>query len=215
MIDQAIEEAERNTSGEIVVAVASASGRYDRAEDLFGLTLALIGLTALWCLQPQISSLFSVESGWSTGELSPQILVIQLMTVLALFNAGTWAAARWTVLRAPFVRNAEMQQDVDRRALEVFQQQRLRATTGTTGVLIYISLFERRVRVVGDDAISRKLTPADWQSICDRIIEGMNRKTPTQGLRGGIELAGELLARHFPRAADDQNELPNRLVLID
>ena len=211
-IDKAIESAERSTSGEIVAVVASASGRYDRAEDLFGLLLALLGLVALWCLQPCLPA---ADAGWDAGAASPLLLLAQIVTVLVLFGAGSWAAARWPVLRAPFAGGAEMQKEVERRALEVFQQQRLRATAGATGVLIYVSLFEHKVRVVGDDAISARLQASDWQAVCDRVIAGMKAGTPAQGLQAAIALAGELLSRHFPRAADDRNELPNKLVLID
>ena len=213
MIDGAIESAERSTSGEIVAVVASASGRYDRAEDLFGLLLALLGLVALHCLQPCLA--VYTGAGWDAQAASPLLLLAQLVTVLVLFGAGNWAAARWTVLRAPFVSKAEMQKEVERRALEVFQQQRLRATTGATGVLIYVSLFEHQVRVVGDDAISAKLQATDWQAVCDRVITGMKAGTPAQGLQAAIALAGELLSRHFPRVSDDRNELPNKLVLLD
>lgn len=212
-IDKTIESAEQSTRGEIVAVVASASGRYDRAEDLFGLLLALLGLVALWCLQPCLAGFTGAD--WETDAVSPLLLLAQMVTVFVLFGIGAWAAARWPLLRAPFASDVEMQKEVERRALEVFQQQRLRATTGATGVLIYVSLFEHKVRVVGDDAISAKLQAADWQAVCGRVIVGMKAGTPAQGLQAAIVLAGELLSRHFPRAADDRNELPNRLVLID
>ncbi len=44
-IANAVEDAERQTSGEIVPAVTGVSGRYDRAEDLFGMVLALVLIT--------------------------------------------------------------------------------------------------------------------------------------------------------------------------
>lgn len=206
-VDAAITTAERDTSGEIVVAVASASGRYDRAEDLFGLLLALLGLCGLWLAQP------ALDSGWDSA--SPLLLLVQLATVLLLFGAGSHAAARWPLLRAPFVPRNELDQEVERRAREVFQQYRLRATRGGTGVLIYVSLFEHRVRVLGDDPIAAKLQAGDWQAICNRIVQGLRSRDPARGLQAGIALAGELLARHFPRQAGDLDELPNRLVLID
>src|SRR6184192_2398940 len=34
---------------------------------------------------------------------------------------------------------------------------------------------------------------------------------PTEGILHGVRKAGEVLARHFPRAADDRNELSDRV----
>ena len=47
-MEKALGEAEEKTSGEIVPVVATVSGRYDRAEDLFGLVLAAIALVVSW-----------------------------------------------------------------------------------------------------------------------------------------------------------------------
>jgi uncharacterized membrane protein len=71
------------------------------------------------------------------------------------------------------------------------------------------------VRVVGDDAIEAKLTPQDWQAVCDLVVAGMKTGQAAEGLEGGIRKAGELLSRHFPIRPDDVDELPNTLVLID
>ena len=50
VVEQAIAAAELHTGAEFVVAVAARSGRYDRAEDLFGLVFGLLGVTAAWLL---------------------------------------------------------------------------------------------------------------------------------------------------------------------
>ena len=52
-VEQAITEAESGTSCEIVPVVASASGRYDRAEDIIGLWLAVIAAAAVWLMFPR------------------------------------------------------------------------------------------------------------------------------------------------------------------
>ena len=49
-IESAVADAESRTSGELVCAVATESGRYDRAESIIGLitALVLVVMTALW-----------------------------------------------------------------------------------------------------------------------------------------------------------------------
>ena len=47
-INNAVTEAEKKTSAEIVPVLTDASGGYDRAEDIFGVLLALVALIVLW-----------------------------------------------------------------------------------------------------------------------------------------------------------------------
>ena len=49
-IEQAVAEAESHTSAEIVAAVAGASGRYDRPEDIIGLWTGLVAMGVTWFL---------------------------------------------------------------------------------------------------------------------------------------------------------------------
>ena len=58
-VEQAVIDAEAKTSAEIVPVVATASGRYDRAEDIIGLWLATIAAVAVWLLFPRKA----IESG--------------------------------------------------------------------------------------------------------------------------------------------------------
>ena len=107
-----------------------------------------------------------------------------------------------------------MREEVERRALEAFQRNRVRTTAGGTGVLIYVSLYEHMVRVVGDDATAF-ITQQDWEAVCDLVVQGMKSGRAAEGLAQAIHKAGELLARHCPLQPDDVNELTNELVLID
>ncbi len=75
--------------------------------------------------------------------------------------------------------------------------------------------YEHMVRILGDDAISKKLNQEDWQSICDIIINGCKNKQMTQGMIDGIAKAGEMLGEHFPIQEGDVDELANDLITID
>jgi putative membrane protein len=108
-----------------------------------------------------------------------------------------------------------MREEVERRALECFQRFRVRATAGGTGILIYVSLYERMVRVVGDDGIAGKLGQADWDGVRDVLIDGLKAGRPTAGLVAAIQASGKLLEQHFPIQPDDEDELSNELHLVD
>ena len=51
-ISATVAEAESNTAAQIVPAVASSSGRYDRAEDIAGLILGMLGAAGVWFFLP-------------------------------------------------------------------------------------------------------------------------------------------------------------------
>lgn len=211
-IAQAIEKAELNTSGEIVPVVAAASGRYDRAEDVFGLCLALAALTAAWFFFQDIRI---ADGVWASGSRLTLGLLPVLAILIAGFALGTAAATRFPVLKLLFVPKKEMDQEVERAAAHAFRQFRLGRTSGGTGILIYVSLLEHRVRVEGGGAITDKLSPRDWEEVCAAAVDGLKTGRPAEGLVRAIETAGRLLAPHFPILPDDRNELKNELCLID
>ena len=211
-IAAAVSEAERQTSGEIVPVVASASGRYDRAEDLFGMAVALLALALVWIF---FQDILPVAEDWESGQRLVIGLAPILLIVLGGFLSGAVAATRIPALRLPFIAKKEMNEEVERGAAEAFHRFRVRTTNEGTGVLIYVSLFEHRVRVIGDDAISRKLGQSDWKEIRDLVTNGMRSGRAAEGLVAAVKRCGELLGKHFPAKSGDIDELHNELRLID
>lgn len=212
IIEDAIARAESNTSGEIVPVVASVSGRYDRSEDIFGVLFSLILLTIAWLYTQEI---IPIDGQWESEVKTVITLPWALAIIFLGFIVGAILASFFPVLRLIFISKKEMREEVGRKALEAFHQFRIRGTQGATGVLIYVSLYEHNVRVLGDEAINEKLNQQDWEDVCGLVVEGMKSKQPTYKLVEAIELCGQLLAEHFPIEDDDQNELPNKLQLLD
>ncbi len=211
-IQDTISEVEKMTSAEVVPVVVSASGRYDRAEDLFAFLFSLLVLGCIWGWFQGIN--LSAE-GWS-GTPAFSINLLMVLTILVVtFFIGIALASHFPLLRLPLITKREMQEEVERRARETFQRLKIRATEKATGILIYVSLYEHMVHVVGDDTITSKLSQNDWEELSDIIISGFKRGNPEEGMRNGILRCGELLAQHFPVEPGDRNELANTLHLID
>ena len=211
-ISEAIAAAERRTSGEIVPVVATDSGRYDRAEDLFGAVVALVALIVSWILFQEVRP---VEGDWASGQTIVLGLLPLVLIVVIGFTLGTLLGTRLPALKLIFLSNREMKEEVERSASEAFYRFRVRRTAGGTGVLIYISLLERMVRVMGDEAIAAKLGQGDWDEVRDLVIDGLRNGRPTEGLQKGIARCGDRLAEHFPIQPGDENELTNELRIID
>lgn len=210
-IEAAITIAENDTSAEVVPVVASVSGRYDRSEDSFGFLFSLVALGLSWSW---LHGLGSSGEGWESAQQTLNLPIV-LCILIGAFIIGIALASRLSFLRLPFISKREMQEDVERSARESFQKLKIHNTENSTGILIYVSLFEHRVQVVGDEAINEKLSQSDWDELRDIVISGFKSGNPADGMRKGILHAGELLAKHFPISADDQNELHNTLHLID
>jgi putative membrane protein len=212
-VEAAIAEAEKRTSGEIVPVVATRSGRYDRAEDVVGVVVGLLAVAAFWLRYQDVRIVEAGEWG-SAPRLTVGLLAVLVVFALG-FVGGAALATRFPILAIPLVGKGERREEVARRAREAFHDLRVRGTRGATGILIYLSLLERMVCVLGDRAIGERLDQAAWDDVRDRIVDGLRRGRPAEGLRAGIARAGELLAQHFPVAPGDANELVNELRVID
>jgi putative membrane protein len=209
-VERAIGDAEKMTAAEIVPVIATASGRYDRGEDLFGLLCVCVTLVGAWFVVPG-----KIDLDWSTTSTPGLGIALIIAIVMVGFTIGAALASRFTVLRLPFIARQEMLEEVERRAFETFQRQRIRSTDRATGILIYVSLYEHLVKVIGDENAAVQLSPAALQEICALVVEGLKQGNPAAGLETAIKKTGELLATHLPATADDNNELVNRLIFID
>lgn len=209
-IAEAIKEAEQKTSAEIVTVVTTASGRYDRAEDIVGFLAALLAVSAGWLLCPAFHS----ESTWEAG---PSVLGLFpiLISMVVGFVAGSALASRLPVLRLPFIPRKELEEEVQRAAREAFMTSRIRKTAGGTGILIFVSFYEHRVVVLPDDAILESLPEQDWGLLCASIVDGLKAGQPTETLEAAIATCGGILGKVLPRQDDDEDELNNELILID
>jgi len=211
-VARAIREAESMTSAEIVPVVATVSGRYDRAEDIVGLLVGLLALTAGWLFCPAVHP----APGWTAGSglLPTAGLLPAVLCVVIGFIAGSALATWFPVLRLPFVSSKEMEDEVSKAAHFAFAFKRVRKTVGATGVLLYVSLYEHRVVVLPDDGIAN--VPDDaWSSVRDLLVDGLRRGAATEGLVAAVRQCGETLSATCPRRDDDADELTNELRFID
>jgi putative membrane protein len=193
-IQQAVIAAEKNTSGEIVPMIVSASGRYAEVE-LSGLVVGLVLGTL---------AAFLWHDPWGS-----------LQTYLLWPVAGSILG--FVVFSIPSVKRRLISKDriadaVHTRSLAAFTGHGLHYTKAHTGILILASLLERRVVILADRGIHEKVEDGTWDEIVNTITESLKSGNGCDGFCNAIERCGEILARHFPRSADDRDELPNKLV---
>lgn len=71
------------------------------------------------------------------------------------------------------------------------------------GVLIFVAPRSRNFAVIGDSGVHEKCGDAFWSDLAEAMSGHFKRGEFTEGVVHGIERAGELLARTFPRLPGD------------
>jgi putative membrane protein len=208
-IIDAIERAETRTAAEIVCAVSTESDRYDRAESVAGLGCGLVFLGLLHALTAQMQA---TEGSWDT--VPGPSFGWESAAVVVGFVIGSVVASYWHDLRRLLVRPAHLDGAVERTAWRVFGMQGVRDTSRESGVLIYVSLFERRVSVLADDRAREILGDEGVEELkdlaADHLEEGGGRETFVRI----IERAADLLAPELPAGDQDPDELDNKMLVF-
>jgi uncharacterized membrane protein len=90
-----------------------------------------------------------------------------------------------------------------------FEQMGMTATRERNGVLIYIAPRSRKFAIIGDTGVHARCGQSFWNDVALEMRRYLKDDRPTDALVHAISKAGELLKAHFPRQADDVNELPD------
>ena len=199
-ISAAVAEAEKQTAGEIVPLVVSTSYHYPMADVIGGASLAL---PAALLLTPLIGGWF-----W----IGPWNLWLFLGLFSLIFPAALLIVRHTLALKRMFISNREIEEEVKEAAATSFFRKGVFRTRDETGVLIFISLFERRVWVLADRCINRKVPQGRWDAIVAGIVAGIREKRAVEAICTAVADIGGLLAEHFPIRDDDQDELTNLIV---
>jgi putative membrane protein len=193
-IGDAIGAAEAGTSGEIYIVVAGTSDDFQWIPILWA---AIIALIVPWPLH--------FLTHWSAGT----ILVMQTLTFVLTAGVASYPALRYRLVPPSIAGEAAR-----RAAQSLFLAHGLHLTESRTGLLIYVALVDRRVEIVTDAGINSKVDQSVWDELAREIAGAARRGDLAEGLIAAVRRTGTLLAQHCPRAHDDRNELPDRVVVI-
>ncbi|MEO0514015.1 MAG: hypothetical protein AAF086_01815 [Planctomycetota bacterium] len=212
-INTAIEEAEAQTAAEIVCVAAASSGRYDRAEDIFGLMLGLLSAVLVWLSIPDATPGGDTWAGYlPTTKIALMGVAIVLGFVMgAIVSSYVWG------LRRPFIPKRQKNQCVTRAASAAFFDRSLHRTAGGTGLLIYLSMDERRAVLLADDAVLEALGQPTLDTLCRDLTTLLADTDPAEALCQTLRRAGDALTALPPDPdtdSDSQNKLPNELILV-
>ncbi|MBW8755780.1 MAG: hypothetical protein JF595_16860 [Sphingomonadales bacterium] len=213
-VSAAVTAAENSSAGEIVTILADRSDSYDDVALAWSAAVGFAALLALFLLPNFYLGVYERLTGGWVHEWTPRMVFGVALLVATLKFAGMWLMMMWRPLRlfltpAP-IRHAR----VRTRAITCFKVGAERRTHGRTGILIYLSLAERRAEIVADEAIAAKVAPEVWGDAMAAMLAELKQGRLADGLIAAVTRVGTVLAQHFPRADDDQNELPDRLIEV-
>ena len=97
------------------------------------------------------------------------------------------------------------------KAIQVFEKLKMHETELRNGVLIYLSVKDKKLAIVGDQGIDAAVKDDFWDQIKNNLLENFKKGLYAEGLVEGIHASGEQLKAHFPHQEDDVNELSNEI----
>jgi putative membrane protein len=187
---RAVETVEGESAVEVVIAVRHASAHYRHVNALVGAVVAFAALGVM---------LFA-DHAFSL----PAILVDP-------FIAGALAA--WLVELLPQLKRRLtprrwVRDHVRRAARAAFVERGVHATTGRSGLLVYISWLEREVALVPDLGLARDVEAG----VLERAEAELSHAMPSGvAVAAGVAALAPAMAHAMPHRADDVNELPDAI----
>lgn len=98
------------------------------------------------------------------------------------------------------------------RAAHLFHKLEMDKTKDRNGVLIYLSIVDRKLAIIGDAGIHAKVKDDFWNTIKEEMAQHFKGQKITVGLIHGINEAGKALSVYFPLQKDDTDELPDDII---
>lgn len=210
-IVQAVEEAEKKTSGEISTAVIKESSDYIFYELAFAVGTGLLAALLLVVFGPAWQKFcFSLRWDMQAWQLQAfSFLVVFLVMGLGFLVANTPFIDRL------IVPGKAMAQQVREKAYLHFLQSGQTETEGRCAILLFISLNERRVELVADSGINAKIEDSRWQEILNRLVGEISRNRLSKGLVQAVSECGEILQKEFPLKGRRKDQLSNSIQILE
>ncbi len=194
----AISEVEKKTSGELRLIIAKRSSLTSHVIPMLAFIFATVSMVYLW----QTRHLHMLgDAGWHMPAAlgGSFVLAFVLGRLRFIQRRLTWPS--------------DLEHQVLMRAETEFHREGLSNTADKTGILIFLSLFERQAVVLADKGIASKIEKTVWGDVVQIILDGVRQNTLKENLELAIKRCGELLHKQFPIQTGDKNELPNHVIV--
>jgi putative membrane protein len=190
---QAVKEIETKSSAEIVALIKTRSGTYN---DI-----------ALWT---GFATLFIVFTFLMFSPFDFNVYLIYILSILAFF-VGYAKVRIFDFLCFFFTPKKRLAHNAEVYARAVFQKGGIRHTTAKTGVLFYMSKFEKQVMILADRGVQNTIPAEEWEKINTSFKNIFVTKNPEEKFIEELKNCASVFAQYLPIQPDDVNELPDNL----
>ena len=187
-LTQCVSEIEKATDVELVLIVRGRSGDYRHADYLFGVILSFLGLLFL------LFSPFEFHHYWVAVD------------VALLFAIGAYLSSRSNAIRRLLTTTKSRETAARVQAAAMFYEAGIANTTAEMGLLVFLSLFERRLELIADRGVLKGVPALEWNQMMFELHE-LGRNPDPETLQSGLARLGVLLAQHLPATGENPNEL--------
>lgn len=188
-LTEAVSDLECRTCAEVVVEIRGRSGSYAHAHARFAALAAFAGLLIL------------LFSPWS---FSPMWVSID---VVIIYFVGVLVARRSDVLRRLVTTKRDRDARVRSVAASVFFERGIANTESESGVLVYLSLLERRIELLADRGVLAAVPSLEWNRLLEMIRQ--QRVATVATMVDVLHALALLLEQHLPIRDGDRDELSN------
>ncbi|QDK46258.1 hypothetical protein DOM22_14340 [Bdellovibrio sp. ZAP7] len=197
-ISQTVHRVEEHTDGEIVPVIVKSSSSVGHVP----MTLTLLLLLVLVIAELPFADLL-----WVT----PWVYIWPFLVVGIYYIS--FALAKMPFIQKIFVPERDEVDQVHQRAHLEFYLNKIHRTNQGTGILIFVSVMERKAVILADEGINGKLPPETWNQVLAKLGEQLNKGDWAAGFNEAIEACGRHLHQHFPHTDGGHNQLKNHLVI--
>lgn len=195
-----VTEVESRTTAEIVPLILDRSADYGWVQSTLTLQGGLFGAILAW--------IWNFRHAWPVPASECALLVgggallgfaLSFLPFLARFSIG----------------RERLDHAVGTRLHAEFVKQGCTETVGRTGILILVSLFEKRIQILADIGIQKKMIEIGgekiWETFCTGFANSAKKGEAVEGLARVIRELCVTLEKQFPDDGSEKNQLRNEL----
>lgn len=183
-----VQEIETKTNAELVLVIRARSDSYRQADYLFGVVLAVAGLAFL------LFSPFNFHPIWV------------LIDVVLLFALGAFLSSRSNAIRRLLTTGRLRAEKVRKTAAAMFYEAGIANTAAETGILVYLSLFERRLELLADRGVLAAVPSLEWNEEMFEL-HAAGESGDAKQFEKALHALSDLLATYLPATGENPNEL--------